>query len=732
MKRLLWLMCFCCLCPIAAIGCGDDSGDGNDSSDGGATIDEVSESVDNVKGQVDELNDNVMGLDKGLEGLGDDVDALTDQSKNLDERLGDLESGKGPNCSESDSCVPDGIDAVKKSVQALIERMCAAELDCCTEDERNYKFGPAIKTVDDCVETFNDVLENGISPEFVNLNGFLSASVIDIIAAINDDQVKIGLNDEGFKDCLEILDDTKCRTYEDATDHCEPTGEIDPYEAAPCSPAALLTSSQVEGGLCGGYYLSPLVPTCGEGLVCRQINVAHGICAPVAKVGDRCTLDLQCDKALFCNQSTGKCQEKGGVGDACAYVDPSFKSGLDLADNTASQSLECKLGLSCDPKSKKCVKGCSEGAICNRYEPSSCPEDYVCNVTENDMSTTGQGVCRKPLAKGKKCTPEAHECASDVCEIDGSGDYVCKDALKKAGAACSEARQADATCATGFCDSDKKCAKATCTGVLPVCPNDYYCETIEYVDEGVYPCEPLLENSETCNLSGDLQCESGHCDAVTTPATPVCANKFAEDSACTRSAQCPETQYCNGATTCTDLIAVDATCTGIPEECGNDADCIGSPTTTCQARAGAGDTCDSLAGPNCDLGLTCYVENGTQGSCYEPNKLGVGATCFDASQCASGWCNGDSKCAKPIAEGKSCDRDDGTKNVCAAGTYCKNPSDDSAGKCTKRGTAGQKCDPRFGSDDCLNTESGCQLRHDTFVCDTISVPEGELFCDGED
>jgi hypothetical protein len=737
------------MCSLAAVGCGDDSGNDDDGSDGGATIEDVSNNVDNLNDQVSEIDDNVKGLNDDVKGLNDDVSQLTDKGKELDQRLDDLENGKGPNCSETEACVPDGLDAVKKGVMSLVERMCALELDCCNDDERNYKFGPGVKTVSDCVATYNDVLANGISPDFLGIDSILNGSVIGIVQAINDDQIKVGLNDKGVKACLDYLDKVKCpQVEEDLPEFCEPLDEVDLDEVAPCSPQSLFVSTQVEGGLCAGPNLAYSdVPTCGKGLVCRQVGAQHGICAAAAAVGDRCTEDWQCDEKLFCNQSTGKCQEKGGVGDACAYVDPSFVSDLNPTNASQAQSLECKPGLDCDPKSKKCVKSCSDGALCSANliplisaGPSDCPEDFVCNVTENEgLLNRGYGVCRKPTAKGKKCTPEANECVSGVCGLDGeSGDYVCKDALKKAGAACDAGPQPDATCATGYCDSANKCAKATCTYDAATlsyvgCPKDYYCETYQPVGDG-WACEPLVDDGDPCNLSGDVQCDSGYCD--TGLETPSCAAKLAEDAACSRNAQCPDTQYCNTnaeTVVCTDLLADGATCAGVSGECGPNADCIGA---TCQARAAKGGDCDTDVGPQCKTGLVCattvYPTPGTAGSCYEPGKFADGAACSSPSDCGSGWCNSNYVCAKLIADGKACDVDDGLKDHCAKGTYCKHPADDPAGKCTKQATAGQKCDPRFDGLDCLGDyEGACVVRHDTFVCETIAVPEGKLFCDGE-
>jgi hypothetical protein len=71
---------------------------------------------------------------------------------------------------------------------------------------------------------------------------------------------------------------------------------------------------------------------------------------------------------------------------------------------------------------------------------------------------------------------------------------------------------------------------------------------------------------------------------------------------------------------------------------------------------------------------------------------------------------------------------------CAQGLYCSYPdlpeddSDYGEGTCEPRGTAGQPCDWRFESADCIGS---CDLVNDQFLCNAASILPETLFCDGE-
>lgn len=794
MKRFLWLTCLCSASAFA-VACGDDATGGDASEDGGTelTLDQVNDRIDGVDDAVTGIQGDVDDLGTSIDDLGTSVDDLTGNVDDLDTRIADLENPEILSCREEEICIPDGVSFVQMGVEDIVALLCELEINCCTADELAYKFGPGITTVAECTETFVDLINNGFSPDFLTENGFLINYVIQMAQALNDTRVREGLDDAAIALCLDFLEARECPQFEESVleeplEHCET--QVLEEEENPCDPELLIVGLQEEGELCGLSYL----PECADDLVCRR-NIGldgSGLCATPAAAGDRCTHDGQCDQDvtdMFCNLSTGECQARGGPGDDCLYVDPTFTitnpgdlyPGFDEGSwlqNPGAVAVECTRGTSCDPISGECVANCSAGSLCNAGRGNmDCPDGHTCNVTEIPAlrNNFGFGICLPPLADDAPCADtDGSECASHRCMFETDG-YICFPPLKAEGAACTVtiagAGQYDSECVTGFCAADSttttagKCA--TRCGDQAECPATHFCDWDIYIDEShgddYYPCDlKRANNAVTCGTNTDgsdpagtwnnYECASGFCYGSP---TFLCQAKAAAGGACAsgQDSACPNTEYCNVAV-CEAFEATDTLCVA-STDCGPGNYCWNNGTTMqCKAYGEAGDDC--AAGRQCAWdGDAMYCATiGAAFQCQPVGAFPTGAFCnvftYDNdniqynldTNCASNWCRAsDNTCQDAIAEGEACNSANLALNRCATGTFCKYPLDEdtTVGECTAQATAGQSCNPRYtnafvcGSvycpGNCLNNQN-CELQSDAFVCSYQAVPEETLFCDG--
>jgi hypothetical protein len=781
MKRFLWLACLCSASTFA-IACGDDDSSGDASEDGGVlTLDEVTDRLGDVDDTLTDVQGDLVDLGSRADDLEGSVDDLNGSVDDLDGRLADLENPEIVSCSENEICIPDGVSLVSAGIEDLVARLCELEINCCSADELNYKFGPGIATVAECTETFVDLINNGLSPDFLETNGHIIRYVIEMAQALNDTRTRLQLDQDAVDACLEFLEDHECPQYaeggEFVPEHC--TEGVPEQEDDPCEPMNMLTGLQEEGELCG---IHDFFNECADGFVCRYGTGYgdEGICGAVAEAGERCTHDDDCDSwqtELFCNKTTGECQERGDAGDDCGYVDPTFASTDGLLNPSMDESwhqrppamaIECKRGFWCDPVARECVPFCSDGALCYPGEGNwACPEGLTCNITETPRLYTNAswhfGVCRGALAVDAPCTL-ASECASNRCGLGADG-YVCFPAQKAEGEACTLTvagmGQLDSECETGFCAATTTSTTAGACGTRcngqAECPDTHFCEADMYINpdygDDVYACDLKRAIDAPCDGDYDLadpqgertnyECASGFCD----PLTDTCEAKVAAGGACTTHAACPATQYCNSVL-CTDFVPTDGDCANNNYFCGPGNYCwLNTAVYDCRPYGGVGDTCDAL-GNQCNLyndGLRCTTMGVAASQCHVPGAFPAGATCsvqwagpdgtlyqYDTI-CADGACNTiDYTCIVPVAAGEPCDAAVPTLSRCERGTYCKYPldGDTTEGLCTAQNTVGQACDPRFNHSDCLNNHA-CSLRNDAFVCGSGAIPEETAYCDGE-
>ncbi len=759
MKRFLWLTCMVCATSLAAA-CSSSNNAGKTSDDGGMSmtndLSQLSKNLDDTNKSVDSLKKDTMDLGQMIDDVSKQVGDVGKSVDDLTGRVSSLENPDPQSCSVTESCIPDGIDLVQTGVQDLIKEACTYETTCCSSNELAYKFGPGIQSVDDCTQTFVDLVNNGFAPDFLDGNGPIIDAVVKIAQALNDTQIKITLDATAIQSCVADLDKRECNKFVDTgevtAEHCTPSSATP--EKNPCAIDVLVKGLQKAGESCGTLP-SPLPSGCGDGLVCRSTGATGGICVKPAEAGQRCTNNSECDGDLFCNTSTGKCQARGAEGDDCSYVDTitNIVAGGFSPQNAAVAAMACQPGLTCDPTSKKCVTYCSEGAFCSANGSGfDCPDGTVCNVTEYPSMRTSYslGLCRPPTAEGDPCTSGSNyqECSSGRCALDStSGKFLCAAALKADGEDCTAAG-VDALCESGHCGTDLKCATPCDTTTSPAsCATGYYCDqtTATVPPNYDYFCEPLIADTNACGNSGystaerDASCSSGYCNLNNTN----CAPKVAANAACTsgRDVECPAGQFCptSGSGNCTDYVALNADCTGSDSShnCGPGNYCYynasNTPNYQCRVLGEEGDDCDT-SGLQCDSQASPPVSCQSDNKCHAVGKYPDGVTCPGSdAYCESGWCAG-TTCAAPLAEGDNCDIADATMDTCGDGLYCKYADGDHAGKCTARLGVGETCEPRFSGQDCLNygdpAPGSCELSNGQFMCGGSALPADQVLCHG--
>jgi hypothetical protein len=656
------------------IGCGDDESSGN-AEDGGVSQDDlmdIENQITMIGSDLGELTDNVGELGEEVTSIGNDLDTLTTEAER---RLDALEDPTVLNCSEFEVCVPDGIGMVSgdgddNKLAAIIDVVCEHEIDCCDETELNLKFGPGIESKADCISLFNDVVENGFSPDF--FESYLTPSVvyqvIGVAQALNDPRVRVEIDEAGVEECVESLE-AECPEIAEPGEPGDPECVAPvPYEEDPCSLDNLLNGLQEEGELCGDYSFGEGedIPECEEGFYCSfdsYTNGDQGICAKLPEEGDFCQTDPDCDPYgsyyyayganvtnLYCNLQTAHCEPLGDVGDPCTFIDEDFaiydSNNLSPATRSAT-SQDCLPNLTCDPSSNTCVALCSEGRFC---APGSdpfftCGENLLCNVTEVPelFETWGMGTCAPAIEEGDTCT-EAFECETGKCADDCDPDTsLCScSVMNEPGEDC-DTPGFDETCSSNWCDTASECA-ALCNcdddaydgdcdanvgegpAVMAACGDGHYCDFGNY--NGIndpqgyaqYSCEPKIANGVACDVNTNVHasCASGFCD----PGTSLCAPKVAVDAACpsTLDEQCRTNQYCNASNICRTYLAAGANCDLADVtllECAKGLVCVDAGTDTCQALAESGEACNDadIAEPSCndidDPTLTCVDIDGT-------------------------------------------------------------------------------------------------------------------------
>lgn len=697
MKRISILGVCAALCLAA---CGDDSGvSGTDGgvSDGGL----------------------YSGLDKLGKQIGTGIDDVNNNIDDLNNRLMDLENPPAPpppdSCSVGEDCIPDGLVVSQAGLTTLVKAFCTNILGCCEENEIFLNFGPDVTDVDSCVARFESFVNRGLPPDF-----FVTPVVqnITLIAqALNSPGRKgtgsVEFIDAGVKACAKQLEEAACNEFAATPAFCTPPPKAPTNE---CASNKIVKGLLDEGEPCNLALAGAGVPQCAADLACANDGSGvDGICAKEAAAGDACAVNADCATVagtLYCHQGTQTCAKYAKKGEACSYVDKTLQFSVNQNDT-------CMPTLNCDPESKKCVDTCSMGATC--FGNSACPEDTVCDQTT--FGPAGPGFCRDPFAKGDACTND-EECASENCE----GGGTCGSALKDFKDSCTTPDNFDATCASNYCGPDSKCTQSCIFDDDSLCPSSHYCDST--VGGGLHECVPRVTDGNGCSV--DRDCVVGSwCNG-----SNQCAARVADSGACASGdhRECVN-EFCL-TNVCQAPLALntdDCGAAGVNADraCGPGAYCLlvsgGTPEDQCRLFRTEGQSCDD--GQECADDLEC--DGATSPKCYPPSEHPAGAGCGFGGDCLSGICvNG--KCADPAAENEDCDLTVVTAPSCDTGLYCKTADAmTNTGTCKPQRIAGESCNPRYNSADCLNGGfMSCTETYGGFYCSGGAVPAMTLICDG--
>lgn len=632
-----------------AVACGgkDNNGDGDgdsggetegDGGEGNYSNDYLAEEIADLKKQIADLEDQLENAQQEeIPDLQDELDAAND-------RLDDLET-----CANGGECtgVTDGLELTKYS-----DAYCEWVFGCCSEDEARATLGQGAKDEDSCKSMFAQLLIRANSvPTAPGMATFNSVTFGQLAARLQAGRIK--LDADALEACIE-LENRVCNDAEPVA----PGECVEGEGSSPCDE--VMIGLQKEGESCASQ------DECEHGLFCSGgTGAVDGVCVVEAKLNDACQIETDCttnEGHLYCDESTGTCQERAGEGDDCEFADPTFNA-LDPSNLT----VPCLPGYWCSAETSTCLAACdrlAEGDVCTNSE--QCGDDMFCDMAE--LPDQGYaGLCAEQLNPGA-ASDVAEACKSGAIFADTTDSnynayncyYYGTDCVNtcdgRGGDDCSFDDFAGADCNSGSCNEDTDTCRTKC--------------------DANYDCA----DGETCKDG-------------------VCYESVASNSDCIVTEQCPAAQFCDASTDkCANRVK-----TGDPDDadddCASDEECA--------------------AGSACVLGAS-------GSDCRPYSGLGTGEYCTDWFHCSSERCdlvNTDSleinkcKAASGLGEaGDDCDMEDAiasagdfglsSSNInldpCGAGLFCKRSkpysSDDFSGTCTKQLAPGAVCDQSLPGD----------------------------------
>lgn len=651
---------------LSACGSNDDApADGGNGAGGERSIDS----------QTDELEKLIAELQDQIESGEGNQEDLKKKLEDAEKRLEDLET-----CNNGGSC--ESLGETTATLTSLADAYCEWLFSCCDANEVRASVAPHMATVEDCQETYGGMITRGNAQfEFYHEGaayglGYDLSNLLEQASMLADgvERGRLSVNEDKLAACVDFITSQQCAD--------------DDVEAATCGssiPRAceeIYVGNQKSGEECDYYY-----DECEEGYVCGYgAGYSQGICVPEAQEDDTCVEDSHCnngDQTLYCDEASGHCLARPGVGESCAFLDPNFEfSGYSL-------TVPCQLGLECSPETSKCVEPCAEESYCH-VNGNDCDEGLKCQVTpyaETELPTN-YGHCGEPGTKGQPRNNE-RECESGIRYYDAP-DYLCAGI---GGESCS----LDIECASGSCDTT--CATYCGGDFEDACGADEYCSG--------NACMPIEANGEPC--SSDDGCESGICHAG------LCSAQVATGGDCDADADlCPESDSCRytGTTTsgyqCVTRVEIDADCSA--------ATCV--PGAFCD---GESNTCQPLYkrpnGVSCGSWQQCASErcDYTTGLCVDGTKQ-EGDACSVAHPGSPTTVSFEPRWSE-----------------CEKGLFCKrttpNDADDLSGTCTAQLPEGALCDRSLNSDapQCAGNETCTRTSntHNQYVCPVLYDEEDE-------
>jgi len=349
-----------------------------------------------------------------------------------------------------------------------------------------------------------------------------------------------------------------------------------------------------------------------------------------------------CNGMLFCNKTTGKCQNNPATVVVCQTVDNTLckatvcakKTGKCEADQPINNGLGCDDGNPCT-HADSCLAGkCQPGTM-----TCQCATDADCLKQEDADKCTGALICDKS-GPHNLCKPNPATTVTCALQKKKDGPCVRTDCNPKTGKCDTTAANEKAVCGKGtLCTSVQICLSGVCTKGKPLDCDDGNPCTVDTCDD-FQGCKHKTENAVPCN----------------------------DDNKCT-----------------SDDVCVKGFCTGTSVDCDD-----GTPCTqdVCAPLSG----CEYFARPGkCDDGDACtYGDVCAKGSCVS----GQAVNCDDANLCTEDGCDAITGCTtkgldKPCNDGNACTlKDHCTSGICLPG---KDDDCDAGNDCTV-----DSCDKKTG------------------------------------
>jgi uncharacterized repeat protein (TIGR01451 family) len=450
-----------------------------------------------------------------------------------------------------------------------------------------------------------------------------------------------------------------------------------------CDP----TQNQCEATGCGDGHLAS-----GEG--CDDGNAASGDgCDTACRIEDAfacnatapgLTGDASCASGT-CDPTQNRC-EPAGCGDGHLIAIEGCDDGGTVAGDGCDASCKIENTFSCGAAPGMTGDGSCASGTCdptqNRCEPAGCGDGHLAagEGCDDGGLASGDGCdasCK--LETGQVCNVLApgaigdSSCATGICdptqnrcEVAGCGDghllapEGCDDGGLANSDGCSDAcRREDGqpcgasgpgstgamSCASGICDVTGNPSPGICERAS-ACGNGVI-ETGEFCDDGntsdADACSSTCRHTDgqSCELGGDVSCESAVCDTTGNPDTCEPANECG-NGRLEAGEGCDDGNVAAG-DGCTAACRIEAAfaCNQLPPGVVGDASC--APLLLCDTSAGAPGRCEP--GLTCGNGRTEGAEGCDDGNavggdgCDASCLIEDGFTCSGASTCASGVCD---------------------------------------------------------------------------------------------
>lgn len=470
----------------------------------------------------------------------------------------------------------------------------------------------------------------------------------------------------------------------------------------------------------------------GDGLVdCADPDCDQAVCR--GRLGEcdaveRCALGIcPADELLPsltpCRRSRGGCDQS----EACTGTDPRCPADTVASSGTMCRDVAgpCDVAEVCDGVSADCPADVLAGPevvcraaddVCDRAEnctgvSPSCPLDQA--QESGTECRAAAGVC--DLAE--RCDGVSHACPEDKYREPGVGKGI-----KPLLFPCRRPK--------GGCDLIE-----TCDGTSPDCPPDqlrpqgYVCRT------AAGSCDTT---AEVCDgVSVDCPADVQSCQPTEYCSGDTCLAKLPTGSACSSEAECAS-GYC-----------VDGVCCGSACSAGCQACDLPGSVGTCAPRPRGTDPEDACGEYNCDGSGSClhggesfdgvplcssasdckpeyychisyYPDSSFIAACVPDSPQG--ATCSEASQCATGYCPNGVCCDTACTGGCEACSSAGVCTALPRGTDPKNACGayncDGSGGCVVAGTSDG------GGGSVCSSVSDCKS---AYFCSTTDLPDGQLY-----